>query len=160
VKFPIPACARRNDMSLIMHNIRYVSIDHSRSNQSTALVVGQRKKGSLKSFKWSLAPGWVHPHRFVLKNQLLRLLPPSPPARLEMIGRDGAPFIMLPPVAPSRFVEAPPPPRSGLAILAPAFIRLLKPPGPAAPPAAIFLDETFAASRRSLTAASCASNLM
>lgn len=99
-------------------------------------------------------------YRFVLKNQLLRLLPPSPPARLEMMGMDGVPFIMLPPFVPSRFVDAPPPPRRGLAILAPAFMRLLKPPGPAAAPVAMFLDETLAASKRSLTAASCVSNLI
>ena len=92
-------------------------------------------------------------YRFVLKNQLLRLLPPSEPLRLEMMGKPGLPFM------PSVAVAAPPPPRKGLAILAPAFMRLLNPPVAPMPPAAMFREETLAASRRSLTAASCASNL-
>ena len=152
-------------MSLIMHNIGVCvnQFGHSKS-ANRPIAIGRHPQGKEKRdsglFKQSFVPHPMQTHRFVLKNQLLRLLPPSPPARLDMMGIDGPPFIMPPPFVPSRVVDAPPPPRRGFAILAPAVIRLLKLPGPTAPPAAIFLDETLAASRRSLTAASCVSNLM
>lgn len=77
------------------------------------------------------------------------------------MGMEGVPpFNRPPPLVPSKLAAAPPPPRSGLAIRAPALMRLLRPPGPTAPLATMFLDEILAASRRSFTAASWASNLM
>ena len=83
-----------------------------------------------------------------LKNQpLLLLLPPASCAwRLERTGRFGPPL-----------TSVAPPPRKGLAIRDPAPPKL-KPPGAVGPPSPR-VELILAASRRSLTAVSCASNL-
>lgn len=76
----------------------------------------------------------------LLKNQLLRLLLVGVPSPPWIVGVAGV---------------SPPPPRRGLAIRLPAFVKLKPPPAPPRPR----VLPALAASRRSLTEASWTSNL-
>lgn len=163
IQFPSSASNLRfSSPSLIMHKIQSLNQINVIKTSGSIPAMALPNPGSLRcghrvrrtsNTRCFKSPLHVPVSHHLLKNQLVRLFPPSVPLRLEMIGREGPPF------APSRLVGAPPPPRSGFAMRAPAFMMLLNPPTPPAPAVAIFRDETLAASSRSLTAASCDSNL-